>query len=132
MDTKQYIYGKLNKELEKVVYTEGECVNAEVNIDQKYRTIGINVDLNPVIGLIGEVTILTSDWSETSCTKTFSSLGETDAIFFYPKTLQDKRVMSLCDLFTSAEGNEVTFVVEAVPDSDITLKYYIAKGRVDE
>ena len=132
MNTQQHIYGKLNKELEKVVYTEGECVNAEVNIDQKYRTIGVNVNLNPVIGLIGEVTISTSDWSETSCTKTFSSLGETDVIFFYPKTLQDKRAMSLCDLFTSTEGNAVTFMVETTPDSDITLKYYIAKGRVDE
>ena len=40
--------------------------------------------------------------------------------------------MSLCDLFTSTEGNKVTFMVEAVPDSNITLKYYIAKGRVDE
>lgn len=132
MQNNSYIYGKLNKELEKVIYEGSSSESAIVTVDNINRKISVDVKLKSVLGSSGEVILHANEWSNNSQSCAFAELGAYDAIFFYPQTLTDKTVLQTCKIFVTAEANNVTFQVETLPGVDITLNYFIAKGNNNE
>ena len=125
----RYIYGKLNKELKEKEYKGGETETAKVNIDNKTNTIYVNVKGDVFLGDSGSVTLEASKWVEGTYTINPTDLKDTDAIFFYPNTIDDKTNAEDAELFVSTSGTTIIFSAQNTPSVDITFNYFIARGK---
>lgn len=80
-------------------------------------------------GVSGTATLLASSWSDNSYSLTVSALGANDAIFFSPATSADKTAMESANIFVSVNGTSVTFTAGTTPTANISLNYFIARGK---
>ena len=84
------------------------------------------------LGIGGVAVLLNDGWNtEFKQSVIVSELGDNDLIEFYPATKQDRAIMANYRIFVepdSAEG-KCLFIADAKPIADITMKYFITKGR---
>ena len=87
------------------------------------------------IGDSGIVTLATSDWT-SSLTQTISipDLGDGDLVIFYPASKDDREYCGIYGIFINPHSlyNEFTAVASEKPMVQITLAYYIIRGRLPE
>lgn len=82
-----------------------------------------------IFGVSGTATLSASGWSGGAYTLTVASLGVNDAIFFSPATYADKTAMESANIFVSVNGTTVTFTAGTTPAANISLNYFIARGK---
>lgn len=81
-----------------------------------------------IYGTSGTVTLKLSSWSDTTYTLTVADLGDNDAIFFKPVTMNDKSIFDAANPHVTASGTTITFTVGTVPTASIDLEYFITRG----
>ena len=84
------------------------------------------------LGRGGNAILLKARWSSDYKQEIIvSELGENDLIEFYPATKADRAVMANYRIFLEPDsvGGKCIFVADAKPTADITMKYFITKGR---
>ena len=84
------------------------------------------------LGVCGSVTLLASEWDkDCALTLNLPELGGHDMVQFSPDTKADRAVMTNYRIFVEPDtaGNQVRFVADAKPVSNIDLRYFITKGR---
>jgi hypothetical protein len=82
-----------------------------------------------IYGVSGTVTLSVSFWTDNVLALSVSALGVNDAIFFSPVSALDKTRLETANCLVTAENNVVTFTAETAPTTDITLNYFIARGK---
>ena len=83
----------------------------------------------------GSVTLVSSKWSsENTQTLTIEGLRDDDMVIFYPATANDREYCGIYRVFISPESDDNGFGVtaRAKPTEDISLKYYVIRGRLPE
>ena len=73
----------------------------------------------------GELTLPASDWVDNKQTVTIEGVKADSGLFFTPATKEDRAVASRSGIFVTATEGIVTFTVDAVPDEDINLSYFV-------
>lgn len=84
------------------------------------------------LGLGGSIVVAKNGWSgEMSQNIKINGLGEDDLITFYPASRLDRETAGIYGLFVDPEpiNGTVVFTSTAKPIADVTLKYFITKGR---
>ena len=84
-----------------------------------------------IYGVSGTAVLSASGWDNGVYTLTVASLGANDAVFFSPATLTDKTAMDSANIFVSVNGTTVTFMAGSTPSANISLNYFIARGKAD-
>ena len=87
------------------------------------------------IGDSGSVTLAASKWSSNNeQTVTIEGLREEDMVIFYPFTANDREICGIHGVFISpvSDGNSFTVTARATAKGDISLKYYVIRGRLPE
>ena len=87
------------------------------------------------VGDSGSVTLATSKWSSDNAqTIAINGISDDDMVIFYPASANDREYCGLYGVFVSPEsdGNSFTVTARATPKGDISLKYYVIRGRLPE
>ena len=87
------------------------------------------------LGKGGSVTLLASAWSgENTQTVSVGDAGDDDMVIFYPSTAAEREYCGLYGVFVSPESENGYFTVSAraKPESDISMRYYVMRGRLPE
>jgi hypothetical protein len=82
-----------------------------------------------IYGQSGTFTLTASGWSGNDYTIAVEELGENDALLVSGATASDQTKMGTANLFATASAGSVTFTAETKPTEDITLNYFIARGK---
>ena len=85
------------------------------------------------IGEAGSVVLKSTAWSSDCVQKvSVSGLCEDDLVMFYPASADDREYIGYYGVFISPEATGESFTVSAraKPISDISLKYYVVRGRL--
>jgi len=85
-----------------------------------------------IYGTSGQVVLNAELWSEKVYSINVTQLGAYDAIFFSPSTLADKTALENANIIMSTNGSIITFTAETTPTADITIDYFITRGRSSE
>lgn len=96
------------------------------NLDDNFRAI--DEFAGKVFGISGIVSLSTSKWTNKTYSLTVNNLGDNDAVFFSPVTLEDKQNLESAEIIISASRSIVTFTASKTPSADIRLNYFIARG----
>lgn len=84
------------------------------------------------LGFGGGLKLSASAWDTDCCQAiTVPYIGEHDMVQFCPATLSDRAVMTNYRIFVEPDvsGGQAKFVADAIPLTDISLNYFITKGR---
>ena len=90
---------------------------------------------NGRIGDTGKAVLLSGNWSSSFEQKvSIAGLMEDDLVIFYPTTANDREYMGYYGVFILPDSIDGSFTVSAraKPAKDISLKYYIIRGRFPE
>ena len=109
-----------------------ESVNGEGEGPLRSNAQIIDDFARTIYGVSGSVTLPVASWVLDSCTFNFSELGSNDAIFFTPVARTDKVALESASLVIATDGANVTFTAEVTPVTDISLEYFISRGRANE
>ena len=82
-----------------------------------------------IYGQSGMFTLNASDWDGNNYTVAVNELGETDALLVSGATAVDQKKMGEANLFATAIAGSVTFTAETKPTGNITLNYFITRGK---
>ncbi len=82
-----------------------------------------------IYGQSGTFTLNASDWDGNNYTVAVDELGETDALLVSGATAADQKKMGEANLFATASVGSVTFTAETKPTENITLNYFITRGK---
>ena len=104
----------------------GEGSNAII-LDNFAKTISQKVEAN--IGEGGAIVLPLSEWVGNTLTIQFEGISDDDGIFFGPTTLVDKELSEAAGLFLSSNDDEIEFVCLEMPIDDISLNYFIVRGK---
>lgn len=85
--------------------------------------------IDAIKGVSGTVTLTASAWNNNSYTLNVSSLGANDAIFFSPTNATGKAALENANIVISVNGTTVTFTANSAPSVDISLNYFIVRGK---
>ena len=100
------------------------------NADDRKSNMQIIDDFaGAIYGVSGVVTLESSKWTDSVYTLTLVDLGDHDAVFFSPVGLGDKTALEKTNSVVSANGNTVIFAAEIQPSKDISLNYFISRGK---
>ncbi len=94
-----------------------------------------NERINDMLGVSGEVILTSKEWdSDLTQTLTIPTLKENDLVVFYPSTVGDRNILANYGVFVSPDVLDGCISVSAVaiPIADISLRYFITRGRVDD
>ena len=85
-------------------------------------------------GDVGSATLRSNGWVGLKQTLTVAGLGEDDLVVFYPETEADREYMGLYGVFIypNSLGDHFTVSAKGMPMADISLRYYIIRGRLPE
>lgn len=108
------------------------------NVEGALSEIGISISdldarLKTAGGIGGQLTLAKDSWAGKKVQAiTIPDLTDRDMISFAPMSAADRTVCSNHGLFISplTNGREVEISVDAIPDSDIALCYFICRGAV--
>ena len=100
---------------------QGKLIKQEVDVLQSDMT-----------GVSGQTVLDVSLWVDNLYNINVTQLGNYDAIFFTPSTLADKTALESANIIISTNGSIVTFAAETSPTVDISLEYFISRGRANE
>ena len=103
--------------------------------DVNARLDNQDAKLSGRLGEGGGVTLLASEWtSDNAQTVTVAGLREEDIVIFYPATADDREYCGYYGVFVSPESEDGAFTVtaRAKPAADITLRYYVIRGKLPE
>ncbi len=99
---------------------------AELRRDEKVKEVQ---------GVSGKVTLEAAAWSK-DCTQELIILGigEHDFAVFYPESIEDRYRLTHYGVFIcpDLQENRVSCVAKGRPSSDISLRYFIVRGRESE
>lgn len=86
------------------------------------------------LGFGGTCTVQAGKWVGKAQKVSVPDLGEDDLIIFYPMTRADRGIIANCGVFIEPQvsGGEIRFTVAEEPSLDLTLSYFITKGRAVE
>ncbi len=84
---------------------------------------------NQIYGISGEIVLAVSGWSNGRYTAKIEGLGDDDALIIGGSTLDDQKLIGKASLFATASGEAVTFEADPAPEGDITVSYFIARGK---
>lgn len=87
------------------------------------------------LGVSGAVTLVATKWSSVKTQSiNISGLRETDLVIFYPSSDSDRAVLANYGVFIlpDAVGETVIASAKALPVSDISVRYFIVRGRIQE
>ena len=100
-------------------------------VDPKSNAQIIDEFAGAIFGVSGTAVLSASGWDNGVYTLTVASLGANDAVFFSPATSADKTAMESANIFVSVNGTTVTFMAGSTPSVNISLNYFIARGKAD-
>lgn len=90
----------------------------------------IDAEFKRLYGTSGTIEILTSSWN--TATRTYSvnvsDMNNNDAILLTPSDINSKKALEEAGCFVSSNNNTVTFTVDKVPTSNLTLTFRILRG----
>ena len=115
--------------------TEAELSREEA---EKAREEAERIREERISGRLGEggsVKLAASAWSSDNAqTINVDGVGDEDMVIFYPETANDREYCGLCGVFVQPEsvGGAFTVTARAKPVSDISLRYYVIRGRLPE
>lgn len=81
-----------------------------------------------VFGISGTVSLSASGWASKVYSLTVNNLGDNDAVFFSPISIDDKKNLESAEIIITASGKIVTFTASTTPTANIGLNYFIARG----
>jgi hypothetical protein len=114
---------------------EAEAKRDEAEIQREENEAERDKKLYANLGVGGSAVLKKDGWTEE---KTQSievlGLGENDLIVFYPLSEADRGVLGIYGVFISpdVEGGRVTARAKVKPIADISLRYFITRGRSAE
>ena len=130
----------LMKQVSEFTLEESERVNAEnerAEAEKRRAAAEIERDrkVNSNLGVSGTATLANNKWSDAGLQKiSISGLRETDLIVFYPPSDAERAILATHGIFINSdtEGETVTVSAKTIPDADISVRYFIIRGRVAE
>ena len=90
---------------------------------------------NANLGVGGTVALWASEWSGENAQRILiSGLRESDLVVFYPSSEEDNSILADSKVFISpnSEGETVKATAKARPTQDISLGYFIIRGKASE
>ena len=101
--------------------------------DPEIKYLNGNKQWSPiVIGSGGQTVLEASQWVDNVYNINITQLGNYDAIFLTPSALADKTALESANIIISTNGSTVIFTAEISPTVDISLEYFISRGRANE
>lgn len=90
----------------------------------------IDAEFKRLYGTSGTITILASSWDASTRTYSLnvSDMNNDDAMFLAPSDINSKKALEEAGCFVSSNNNIITFTVDEIPASDITLTFRILRG----
>ena len=109
-----------------------ESVNGEGEGPLRSNAQIIDAFAGAIYGLSGQVVLLATNWTDNDYTLQLAQLGANDAVFFTPATADDRTALENANITLSTDNSVVTFMAEAAPTTDVTIDYFISRGRANE
>lgn len=100
-------------------------------VDTSVETITNNISSmrSEILGVSGTITLQVGKWTGNVYSVALENFGSEDAIFFSPISIEDKTVIETANIYVSTSENTITFEAVKIPESDIKLNYFIARGK---
>ena len=107
--------------------------------DPEIKYLNGNKQWTPIVigsggyyGVSGQTVLEASQWVDNVYNINITQLGNYDAIFLTPSALADKTALESANIIISTNGSTVIFTAEISPTVDISLEYFISRGRANE
>ena len=119
---------ELSREQAEKERDEAENAREQAEIERDKR-------VNANLGVGGYVTLSADKWTQDiTQSLIISGLRVTDLILFYPSSAYDRAILTNCEVYVSpdTDGEKVTASARVKPSLDISLRYFITRGKVSE
>lgn len=109
-------------------WQDGDIIDAE-KLNKMEQGIADADTGNSHLGVGGEIELQASSWSNNTISVTISALGANDAVLLAPVSAEDKSALETANCIVSVENTTVTFTADKTPTSNISLNYFIVRGK---